>query len=138
MFDVWDNLSKRGIKKETIQKLQKAVKKRLKNHISRSLLYQAQQMLVKWEANDSEIRGWWEMMNNWVYAGFDETYKAVGRQLDKIYYESSTYLAGKKKVEEGLAKGLFIRKDDNSVWADLTDEGLDQKLLLRKDGTSVT
>lgn len=137
MFDVWDNLSKRGIKKETIQKLQKAVKKRLKNHISRSLLYQAQQMLVKWEANDSEIRGWWEMMNNWVYAGFDETYKALGVSFDKIYYESSTYLAGKKKVEEGLAKGLFIRKDDNSVWADLTDEGLDQKLLLRKDGTSV-
>ena len=137
MFDVWDNLYNRGIKKETIQELQKAVKKRLKNHIPRSLLYQAQQMLVKWENNDSEIRGLWEKMNNWVYAGFDETYKALGVGFDKIYYESSTYLAGKKKAEEGLAKGLFIRKEDNSVWADLTNEGLDQKLLLRKDGTSV-
>ena len=137
MFDVWDNLYKRGIKKETIQKLQKAVKKKLKNHIPRSLLYQAQQMLVKWENNDPKIRDLWEKMNNWVYAGFDETYKALGVGFDKIYYESNTYLVGKKKVEEGLAKGLFIRKEDNSVWADLTDEGLDQKLLLRKDGTSV-
>ena len=137
MFDVWDNLYKRGIKKETIQKLQKAVKKKLKNHIPRSLLYQAQQMLVKWENNDPKIRDLWEKMNNWVYAGFDETYKALGVGFDKIYYESNTYLVGKKKVEEGLAKGLFIRKEDNSVWADLTNEGLDQKLLLRKDGTSV-
>lgn len=137
MFDVWDNLYKRGIKKETIQKLQKAVKKKLKNHIPRSLLYQAQQMLVKWENNDPKIRDLWEKMNNWVYAGFDETYKALGVGFDKIYYESNTYLVGKKKVEEGLAKGLFIRKEDNTVWADLTDEGLDQKLLLRKDGTSV-
>ena len=101
------------------------------------LMKEAHDMLVKWEANDPEIRGLWEMMNNWVYAGFDETYKAMGVGFDKIYYESSTYLAGKKKVEEGLEKGLFIRKEDNSVWADLTDEGLDQKLLLRKDGTSV-
>ena len=101
------------------------------------LMKEAHDMLVKWEANDPEIRGLWEMMNNWVYAGFDETYKAMGVGFDKIYYESSTYLAGKKKVEEGLAKGLFIRKEDNSVWADLTNEGLDQKLLLRKDGTSV-
>jgi arginine--tRNA ligase len=101
------------------------------------LIKEAHDMLVKWEANDPEIRGLWEKMNNWVYAGFDETYKALGVGFDKIYYESSTYLAGKKKVEEGLAKGLFIRKEDNSVWADLTDEGLDQKLLLRKDGTSV-
>ena len=101
------------------------------------LMKETRDMLVKWEANDPEIRGLWEMMNNWVYAGFDETYKALGVGFDKIYYESSTYLAGKKKVEEGLAKGLFIRKEDNSVWADLTDEGLDQKLLLRKDGTSV-
>ena len=101
------------------------------------LIKEAHDMLVKWEANDPEIRGLWEMMNNWVYAGFDETYKALGVGFDKIYYESSTYLAGKKKVEEGLAKGLFIRKEDNSVWADLTNEGLDQKLLLRKDGTSV-
>ena len=101
------------------------------------LIKEAHDMLVKWEANDPEIRGLWEMMNNWVYAGFDETYKAMGVGFDKIYYESSTYLAGKKKVEEGLEKGLFIRKEDNSVWADLTNEGLDQKLLLRKDGTSV-
>ena len=101
------------------------------------LIKEAHDMLVKWANNDPEIRGLWEMMNNWVYAGFDETYKALGVGFDKIYYESNTYLVGKKKVEEGLAKGLFIRKDDNSVWADLTDEGLDQKLLLRKDGTSV-
>lgn len=101
------------------------------------LIKEAHDMLVKWENNDPEIRGLWEMMNNWVYAGFDETYKALGVGFDKIYYESNTYLVGKKKVEEGLTKGLFIRKDDNSVWADLTDEGLDQKLLLRKDGTSV-
>lgn len=101
------------------------------------LIKEAHDMLVKWEANDPEIRVLWEKMNNWVYAGFDETYKALGVGFDKIYYESSTYLAGKKKVEEGLKKGLFIRKEDNSVWADLTNEGLDQKLLLRKDGTSV-
>ena len=101
------------------------------------LIKEAHDMLVKWEANDPEIRALWEKMNNWVYAGFDETYKAMGVGFDKIYYESNTYLVGKKKVEEGLAKGLFIRKEDNSVWADLTDEGLDQKLLLRKDGTSV-
>ena len=101
------------------------------------LIKEAHDMLVKWEANDPEIRALWEKMNNWVYAGFDETYKAMGVGFDKIYYESNTYLVGKKKVEEGLAKGLFIRKEDNSVWADLTDGGLDQKLLLRKDGTSV-
>ena len=101
------------------------------------LIKEAHDMLVKWEANDPEIRALWEKMNNWVYAGFDETYNAMGVGFDKIYYESNTYLVGKKKVEEGLAKGLFIRKEDNSVWADLTDEGLDQKLLLRKDGTSV-
>ena len=101
------------------------------------LIQEAHEMLVKWEHNDPEVRALWEKMNNWVYAGFDETYKAMGVGFDKIYYESNTYLVGKKKVEEGLAKGLFIRKEDNSVWADLTDEGLDQKLLLRKDGTSV-
>lgn len=101
------------------------------------LMKETRDMLVKWEANDPEIRALWEKMNNWVYAGFDETYKALGVGFDKIYYESNTYLVGKKKVEEGLAKGLFIRKEDNSVWADLTNEGLDQKLLLRKDGTSV-
>ncbi|MES5134942.1 arginine--tRNA ligase [Prevotella amnii] len=101
------------------------------------LMKEAHEMLVKWEANDPEVRSLWAKMNSWVYAGFDETYKALGVSFDKIYYESNTYLAGKKKVEEGLAKGLFIRKDDNSVWADLTNEGLDQKLLLRADGTSV-
>lgn len=101
------------------------------------LMKEAHEMLVKWEANDPEVRSLWAKMNSWVYAGFDETYKALGVSFDKIYYESNTYLAGKKKVEEGLAKGLFIRKDDNSVWADLTNEGLDQKLLLRAEGTSV-
>ena len=101
------------------------------------LMKEAHEMLVKWEANNTEVRALWEKMNNWVYAGFDETYKALGVGFDKIYYESNTYLEGKKKVEEGLAKGLFIRKADNSVWVDLTNEGLDQKLLLRSDGTSV-
>lgn len=101
------------------------------------LIKEAHAMLVKWEHNDPEVRALWQKMNAWVYAGFDETYKALGVGFDKIYYESNTYLEGKKKVEEGLEKGLFFRKDDNSVWADLTQEGLDQKLLLRSDGTSV-
>ena len=101
------------------------------------LIKEAHEMLVKWEQGDPEVRALWEKMNSWVYAGFDETYKALGVSFDKIYYESQTYLVGKKKVEEGLEKGLFFRKDDNSVWADLTDAGLDQKLLLRSDGTSV-
>ena len=101
------------------------------------LIKEAHAMLVKWENNDPEVRALWEKMNAWVYAGFDETYKALGVSFDKIYYESNTYLEGKKKVEEGLEKGLFFRKDDNSVWADLTKDGLDQKLLLRSDGTSV-
>ena len=101
------------------------------------LIKEAHEMLVKWEQGDPEVRALWQRMNEWVYAGFDETYKALGVSFDKIYYESNTYLEGKKKVEEGLAKGLFFRKEDNSVWADLTGEGLDQKLLLRSDGTSV-
>ncbi len=101
------------------------------------LIKEAHEMLVKWEQNDPEVRALWEKMNNWVYAGFDETYKRMGVSFDKIYYESQTYLKGKAKVEEGLAKGLFERHEDNSVWADLTNEGLDQKLLLRSDGTSV-
>ena len=101
------------------------------------LIKEAHEMLVKWEQGDPEVRALWQRMNEWVYAGFDETYKALGVNFDKIYYESNTYLEGKKKVEEGLAKGLFFRKEDNSVWADLTGEGLDQKLLLRSDGTSV-
>ena len=101
------------------------------------LIKEAHEMLVKWENNDPEVRALWEKMNNWVYAGFDETYKKMGVSFDKIYYESQTYLKGKAKVEEGLAKGLFERHEDGSVWADLTNEGLDQKLLLRSDGTSV-
>jgi len=101
------------------------------------LIKEAHEMLVKWEQNDPEVRALWEKMNAWVYAGFDETYKKLGVSFDKIYYESQTYLKGKAKVEEGLAKGLFERHDDNSVWADLTGEGLDKKLLLRSDGTSV-
>ena len=101
------------------------------------LMREAREMLVKWEAGDPEVRGLWEMMNNWVYAGFDETYKKMGVSFDKIYYESNTYLEGKEKVMEGLEKGLFYKKEDGSVWADLTAEGLDHKLLLRGDGTSV-
>ena len=101
------------------------------------LMQEAREMLVKWEAGDSEVRGLWEMMNNWVYAGFDETYKMMGVGFDKIYYESNTYLEGKEKVMEGLEKGFFFKKEDGSVWADLTAEGLDHKLLLRGDGTSV-
>ncbi len=101
------------------------------------LMKEARGMLRKWEANDPEVRALWEKMNSWVYAGFDETYKMMGVGFDKIYYESQTYLEGKKKVLEGLEKGLFYRKEDGSVWADLTPEGLDQKLLLRHDGTSV-
>ena len=101
------------------------------------LIKEAHEMLVRWEQGDPEVRALWEKMNSWVYAGFDETYRALGVSFDKIYYESETYLVGKAKVEEGLSRGLFFRKDDNSVWADLTNEGLDQKLLLRSDGTSV-
>ena len=101
------------------------------------LMQEAREMLVKWEAGDPEVRGLWEMMSNWVYAGFDETYKKMGVSFDKIYYESNTYLEGKEKVMEGLEKGFFFKKEDGSVWADLTAEGLDHKLLLRGDGTSV-
>ena len=101
------------------------------------LMKEAHAMLVRWEQGDPDVRALWHKMNEWVYAGFDQTYKALGVSFDKIYYESDTYLEGKKKVEEGLAKGLFFKKDDGSVWADLTDDGLDEKLLLRADGTSV-
>ncbi|MDE6756127.1 MAG: arginine--tRNA ligase [Muribaculaceae bacterium] len=101
------------------------------------LMNEAREMLVRWEQKDPEIRALWEMMNSWVYAGFDETYKRMGVDFDKIYYESSTYLEGKEKVLEGLEKGIMYRKDDGSVWADLTADGLDHKLLLRADGTSV-
>ncbi len=101
------------------------------------LMVEAQSMLLKWEQNDPEVRKLWAEMNGWVYAGFDETYKRLGVDFDRIYYESQTYLEGKAKVEEGLAKGVFYRRPDGSVWADLTKDGLDEKLLLRQDGTSV-
>ena len=101
------------------------------------LMKEAQEMLRKWEAGDAEVRALWKTMNDWVYAGFDETYKRLGVDFDKIYYESDTYLVGKEKVLSGLEKGLFFKKEDGSVWADMTDQGLDQKLLLRADGTSV-
>lgn len=123
-----EKLTAEGIDEETAEK-------RAKDEAP--LIREAHEMLVKWEQNDPEVRGLWEKMNKWVYAGFDETYKALGVSFDKIYYESQTYLEGKKKVEEGLEKGIFFRKDDNSVWADLSADGLDQKLLLRSDGTSV-
>ena len=102
-----------------------------------TLMAEAREMLRKWEAGDKEVRALWEMMNNWVYAGFNETYKMMGVDFDKIYYESQTYLEGKGKVMEGLEKGIFYRREDGSVWADLTKDGLDEKLLLRADGTSV-
>lgn len=102
-----------------------------------TLMKEAQSMLLKWEQSDPEIRNLWQMTNEWVYAGFDETYKKLGVDFDKIYYESNTYLEGKEKVEEGLKKGIFYRRQDGSVWADLTSDGLDEKLLLRSDGTSV-
>ncbi len=101
------------------------------------LMQEAREMLRKWEAGDPEVRSLWKMMNDWVYAGFDETYKMMGVSFDKIYYESETYLVGKSKVLEGLEKGIFYRREDGSVWADLRNEGLDEKLLLRADGTSV-
>lgn len=101
------------------------------------LIVEAHEMLVKWEQGDKEVRDLWRKMNSWVYEGFDETYKALGVGFDKIYYESDTYLEGKEKVDEGLKKGIFYRRPDGSVWADLTKEGLDEKLLLRADGTSV-
>ena len=108
-----------------------------KNKKNAPLMVEAQQMLKKWEDGDAEVRALWEKMNNWVYAGFDETYKRMGVSFDKIYYESQTYLDGKAKVNEGLEKGVFYRREDGSVWADLTKDGLDEKLLLRADGTSV-
>jgi arginyl-tRNA synthetase len=101
------------------------------------LMLEAQEMLRKWEANDPEVRSLWAKMNEWVYAGFDETYRRMGVSFDKIYYESNTYLEGKSEVEKGLASGVFYRREDGSVWADLTKDGLDEKLLLRSDGTSV-
>ena len=117
-------LTDRGLDEETAKK-------------EAPLIKQAQEMLVKWEEGDKEVRELWNMMNSWVYAGFDESYKALGVDFDKIYYESNTYLIGKKEVERGLQQGLFYKKDDGSVWVDLTSKGLDHKLLIRQDGTSV-
>jgi len=102
-----------------------------------SIMKEARQLLIRWEKNDPEVRKIWEMMNDWVYAGFDETYRRLGISFDKIYYESDTYLLGKAIVDEGLEKGIFYRKEDNSVWVDLSADGFDEKLLLRADGTSV-
>lgn len=123
--------------KEQIQELMKQGMSEEEAKNEAPLIKEAREMLVKWEQNDPEIRALWKKMNEWVYAGFDVTYKALGVGFDKIYYESDTYLEGKEKVMEGLEKGFFFRKEDGSVWADLTQEGLDEKLLLRSDGTSV-
>ena len=123
-------------KEEVAQLMDKGMSK-AEAEANAPLIKEAHEMLVKWEAGDAEVRALWEKMNSWVYAGFDETYKRMGVSFDKIYYESNTYIDGKNKVLEGLEKGLFFRKEDGSVWADLASEGLDQKLLLRSDGTSV-
>lgn len=123
--------------KQEVAELQAAGKSKEEAEAASPLMAEAREMLRRWEAGDPEVRRVWEMMNGWVYAGFDETYRRMGVGFDKIYYESQTYLDGKKKVLEGLEKGIMYRKDDGSVWADLTGEGLDQKLLLRADGTSV-
>lgn len=136
-YPMWLRLEKQGYKPKTIGILKQKCKEKIRGQIKRSFLYQAQRLLVRWEQGDEEVRALWKKMNDWVYQGFDETYKVMGVGFDKIYYESETYLEGKAKVEEGLAKGLFFRKPDGSVWADLSNEGLDQKLLLRADGTSV-
>ncbi|HEY0354934.1 MAG TPA: arginine--tRNA ligase, partial [Flavisolibacter sp.] len=121
--------------KEKLKKLNDDFKELIRANTG--IMLKAQQMLVDWENGKPEVIDLWKKMNGWVYEGFDETYKTIGSDFDKTYYESNTYLLGKKFVEDGLAKGVFYRKDDGSVWVDLTDEGLDEKLLLRKDGTSV-
>ena len=123
--------------KEELQQLMDGGMTKEEAEANSTLLKEARTMLKKWEDGDEEVRSLWRTMNEWVYAGFDETYARMGVSFDKIYYESNTYLEGKEKVLEGLEKGIFYRKDDNSVWADLTADGLDQKLLLRTDGTSV-
>ena len=123
-------------KAEVAELMEKGMTKEEAEAVS-PLMNEAREMLVKWEAGDPEVRALWQMMNNWVYEGFDETYRKMGVGFDKIYYESNTYLEGKEKVMEGLEKGFFFKKEDGSVWADLTAEGLDHKLLLRGDGTSV-
>ena len=131
-YVIFDQAYKAEIKKLTDKGLSEEEAKK-----SAPLILQAQQMLLAWEKNDPEVRHLWETMNSWVYAGFDKTYTQMGVNFDKIYYESNTYLEGKDKVEEGLDKGIFYRREDGSVWADLTGDGLDEKLLLRGDGTSV-
>ncbi|WP_106830299.1 arginine--tRNA ligase [Parabacteroides pacaensis] len=123
--------------KQEVAELEKQGMTKEEAEANSSLMAEAREMLRQWEAGDKEVRSLWETMNNWVYAGFDETYKRMGVDFDKIYYESNTYLEGKGKVTEGLEKGIFYRKEDGSVWADLTSDGLDHKLLLRADGTSV-
>lgn len=123
--------------KEELQQLMDGGMTKEEAEANSALMKEARTMLKKWEDGDEEVRSLWRTMNEWVYAGFDETYARMGVSFDKIYYESDTYLEGKEKVLEGLEKGIFYRKDDNSVWADLTADGLDQKLLLRTDGTSV-
>lgn len=123
--------------KEELQQLMDGGMTKEEAEANSTLMKEARTMLKKWEGGDEEVRSLWRTMNEWVYAGFDETYARMGVSFDKIYYESNTYLEGKEKVLEGLEKGIFYRKDDNSVWADLTADGLDQKLLLRTDGTSV-
>ena len=123
--------------KEELQQLMDGGMTKEEAEANSTLMKEARTMLKKWEDGDEEVRSLWRTMNEWVYAGFDETYARMGVSFDKIYYESNTYLEGKEKVLEGLEKGIFYRKDDNSVWADLTADGLDQKLLLRTDGTSV-
>lgn len=123
--------------KEELQQLMDGGMTKEEAEANSTLMKEARTMLKKWEDGDEEVRSLWRTMNEWVYAGFDETYARMGVSFDKIYYESNTYLEGKEKVLEGLEKGIFYRKDDNSVWADLTVDGLDQKLLLRTDGTSV-
>ena len=123
--------------KEEIQELEVKGMTKEEAEAKAPLMQEAHEMLRKWEAGDKDVRALWEMMNSWVYTGFDETYKMLGVSFDKIYYESQTYLEGKAKVMEGLEKGIFYRRDDGSVWADLRGEGLDEKLLLRSDGTSV-
>ena len=123
--------------KEELQQLMDGGMTKEEAEAASTLMKEARTMLKKWEDGDEEVRSLWRTMNEWVYAGFDETYARMGVSFDKIYYESNTYLEGKEKVLEGLEKGIFYRKDDNSVWADLTADGLDQKLLLRTDGTSV-
>lgn len=123
--------------KEELQQLMDGGMTKEEAEANSTLMKEARTMLKKWEDGDEEVRSLWRTMNEWVYAGFDETYARMGVSFDKIYYESNTYLEGKEKVLEGLEKGIFYRKEDNSVWADLTADGLDQKLLLRTDGTSV-